>query len=306
MYSQLPLNGLRVFEAVARHGSFAVAATELRITASAVSHQMRILEKWMGGKLMERSVKGFRVSPRGALLAQALSPALSEIAVAARRAQAGDESRKLVIAVIPSVAACWLIPKLAGFREMHPNVALSIVYAIHGQSINFDEVDVAIVYGRPEEFPRNVQALAFLSGDSLPVCSTSFWNLHGPVDVGQLSTAPLLLDTDDKSWREWIRITTGKIAFAIDGPVFADFNLLRAATLAGQGISLCPIELIHDDVMAGRLRPLSSTILPMKQAYYLLKSTATSTRGDVVAFEAWLQMEVEIQRNIASHTEESC
>jgi LysR family transcriptional regulator, glycine cleavage system transcriptional activator len=288
MFTQLPLNALRVFEAVARLKSFQAAAEELHVTPSAVSHQMRQLEDWAGHKLVERSARGVTILNHGTLLAQTLSSALTEIDGVSRRMRLKQKPQPLVIAVIPSIATCWLIPKLANFRELHPEISPRVIYAIHGQPIDFDEVDVAIVYIPDQpQVPADVSATLLLPGDSAPVCNRAFLEQHGPFTTAQdITQAKLLHDTDMLGWRRWLSLAGAKNILPPDGPVFEDFNLLRAATLAGQGISLCPLALIHDDLLEGRLVQLSPLTILSESGYYLLQSNR-EPREERRLFVSW-------------------
>ena len=103
------LGALRVFEAVARHGSFSRAADELCVTQSAVSHQVRRLEEWFGAPLFARSGNRATLLPHGTELSAALSRSFAEIDTACRRARRVAGPPSLTVAVIPSVAICWLI-----------------------------------------------------------------------------------------------------------------------------------------------------------------------------------------------------
>lgn len=291
MFSHLPLNALRVFEAVARSGGFATAAEELHVTPSAVSHQVKALEAWVGGRLLERSSQGVKLLPSGEVLAGVLTSALQDVASACRRAQSTRLNRPLVIAVIPSVATCWLIPNLSEFRGRHPEISMRVLYAIHGQPIDFNEVDVAIVWYKEPPSSLGASMSKFLPGDSAPVCSPAFLELRGPfADPAAIADAGLLHDTDLSGWRRWLSLAEGKPVQPPDGPVYEDFTLLRAATLAGQGISLCPLAIIHNDLAAGRLKQLSKITVLAESGYYLVKpnDAQNGMRPEVEAFLAWL------------------
>lgn len=140
-----PLNALRAFEAVARTGSFRAAAETLFVTQPAISHQIRNLEDWMGAPLFDRSGRMPQLLPRGQALAQDLSRAFDAIGAACRRARPATDPA-LVVAAIPSVAVCWLIPRLPRFQAAHPKVQLRVIYAHHGHDIDFHEVDLAFVF----------------------------------------------------------------------------------------------------------------------------------------------------------------
>jgi LysR family transcriptional regulator, glycine cleavage system transcriptional activator len=291
MFDTLPLNALRCFEVVARTRSFTLAAAELHVTQSAVSHQIKQLEQWVGSPLFERRGNSCKMLPYAATLANSLSAVFSELDTACRRARSGTTSKPLVIAVIPSVATCWLIPRLSDFRKRFPEITTRVVYAIHGHHIDFNEVDVAIIYAQQKPEIRNTIATHLLAGDSAPVCSASFLELQGELQTpDQILKAGLLHDTDRRGWAEWFRkATPQKMDFA-EGLIFEDFNLLRAATLAGQGISLCPLTIIEDDLRSNRLIALSSVIVNSASAYYLVESTRTTSvpRDDIKHFHDWV------------------
>ncbi len=277
--SQPPLNALRAFEAVARLGSFRAAAEALCVTQSAVSHQMRHLEDWLGGSLFERGGNRPRLLPHGAELARALSLSLSEIEAACQRARSHGESQPLVIAAIPSIAICWLIPRLSDFRARHPEVEIRLVYALHGRDVDFRDVHLAFVFAAaPPERP-GVRAEPFLPGVSVPVCAPALLDRLGtdrptPMDMLDLG---LLHDTDVSGWRSWMTKAGHTGAIPTGGPVFEDFNLLRAAALAGQGVALCPLAMIRPDLDARRLVQLSDRTVQEELGYWLLSGPAAGT-----------------------------
>lgn len=294
--TQVPLNALRVFEAAARHGSFSAAAEELCVTQSAVSHQMRQFETWLGGPLFAREGNRLRLLPHGDALARTLGASFAEIEQACRRARRASGPPTLVIAAIPSIAVCWLVPRLADFRALHPGIDIRIVYAIHGQRIDFTDIDFAVVFSEGAPAVDGVRATPFLPGMSAPVCNPRLAAEIPGGDLGPaLLAAGLLHDSDLDGWREWLRRAGIEAPEVLPGPVFEDFNLLRAAALAGQGVALCPVALIGDDVRAGRLRQLSEITVHDDRGYHLLerpvqeRSLATPPeRKAAEAFRAWL------------------
>lgn len=161
-----PLNALRAFEAVARLGSFRAAAEALFVTQSAISHQIRNVEDWLGKPLFEREGNRTRLLPHGADLARSLAGSLAEIEAACNRAR--NTGQALVIAAIPSVAMCWLIPRLSRFRTAHPEIEVRIVYAMHGREINFHDVHLAFVFAKQPLWPDDRGPL--LSGRAKCTC----------------------------------------------------------------------------------------------------------------------------------------
>ncbi len=285
---QAPLGALRVFEAVARHGSFSRAAEELCVTQSAVSHQVRGLEDWLGAALFERRGNRANLLPHGAELAAALGRSFGEINAACRRARRAGGPPTLTIAAIPSVAICWLIPRLARFRALAPGVGTRLVYAFHGQPVDFRDVDIAIVYANAPPRTPGMVAARFLPGRAAPVAAPRVADAAGGIDA--MLAAGLLHDTDMGGWRGWLD-AAGEGARAVpEGPVFEDFNLLRAAALAGQGVALCPLAIVADDLAAGRLALVSGRVIQEESAYYLLTPAAPEPeRAKAVAlFSDWL------------------
>ncbi len=289
--SHAPLNALRAFEAVARHGSFSRAAEELFVTQSAISHQVRNLEAWLGAPLLDRDGNRPRLRPHAADLGYTLTLALADIDSACRQAMRADARPTLTVAVIPSVAICWLIPRLAGFRHLWPGIDTRIQYAIHGRDIDFGSVDIAVVYSEGPPALPGTTATHFLPGESIPVCAATV--ARGNAAIGTpagMVAAGLLHDTDPSGWRTWLAASGADPAEAESGPVFEDFNLLRAAALAGQGVAICPLAIIRDDLEAGRLVALSKTAIRREFAYYVVRRQTAGSRASPAraAFCDWL------------------
>lgn len=297
---QLPLNALRAFEAVARHGSFSRAADELFVTQSAVSHQVRHLEAWLGGPLLERDGNRTRLRPNGADLGRALTLALADIESACRQASRAGARPTLTVAVIPSVAICWLIPRLAEFRRHWPGIDIRIQYAIHGKDIDFGNMDVAVIYSEgPPDLPGMV-ATHFLPGQGVPVCASAIARANPAIGTpAGMVAAGLLHDTDHSGWQAWLSANGADHEAAANGPVFEDFNLLRAAALAGQGVAICPLAIIRDDLDAGRLVSLSQATIRNEFAYYVIRRQApgTQTAAAQTAFCDWLLSTVRTPRS---------
>lgn len=285
----LPLNALRVFDAVFRHRSFHAASVELNVTPSAISHQMRALEDWLGLRLIERGNKQLKFGANAVALASTVHLAFSDIAVACESLRKKSVKPQLTVAVIPSVAICWLIPRLQTFRNQFPHVELKIMYAIFGQKLNYDEIDLAIVYAQEPPVVKDFETVFFLSGASVPVCSQSFLQRLPDQSALQGVTQDMLLhDTDTSGWKEWFGQTYPE---RLEGDnaeiVFEDFNLLRVATLAGQGVALCPPDLIQDDLVSGRLVKLSDRLINTQFDYFIIYRRGLEQTPSVTFFE-WI------------------
>lgn len=288
-FMQIPLNALRAFEAVAKTGSFKAAADLLFVTQSAVSHQIRHLEDWLGGPLFDREGGRPKLLPHGAELARAVSLSLAEMEAACARAKVGQRAGPLVIAAIPSVAVCWLIPRLAGFRAAHPEVEIRVVYAMHGRDIDFRDVHLAFVFAKGRPDFASVESEPFLGGESVPVCSPTILRGGRPVRPSEYLALGLLHDTDQSGWAAWFRRMGVPMPVQTGAAVFEDFNLLRAAALAGQGVALCPAAMIRPDLDAGRLVQLSDVSVLEDHGYHLLTAQMDdpARARDAQAFRDW-------------------
>ena len=284
-----PLNALKCFEAAARSGSFSRAAEELHVTQSAVSHQIRQLEEWFGFALFDRQGRQTVVTPKAGELARALAEAFDIMGAACKRIAHSDAGPSLTIGSLPSIATIWLIPRLATFFREHPQISVKVVYALHGQAIDFEDFDIAIQWGEGEW--RKARVTRFLEGATVPVCSAALLDKEGPFASPQsLLGKPLLHDTDRFGWQNWMRAAGLKYSGPSPGPIFEDFNLLRAAALAGQGIALCPASLVVDDIASGRLVKLFDTAIFSDLAYYLVEPEDAQHRNAaaIAIFKDWL------------------
>jgi len=268
--AQPPLNALRAFEAVARLGSFKAAADALCVTQSAISHQVRNFESWLGAPLFERVGNRTQLLPHGQELAQSLSLSLGEINEACQRAQASRARQALVIAAIPSVAMCWLIPRLTRFKTAHPDIETRIIYAMHGRDIDFRDVHLAFGFAQAPLPVPHVWSDLFLSGDSIPVCSPAVaQRLEGAADAAALMAMGLLHDGDTTGWTRWFAHMALEMPRNMAGATFEDFNLLRTAALSGQGVALCALEMVRPDIASGTLVALSQVPIRNGFDYYL-------------------------------------
>jgi len=288
--ARLPsLNALRCFEAAARSGSFSRAAEELNVTQSAVSHQVRQLEDWFGVLLFERQGRQTVPTAKGEMLANGLAEAFAIMQESCRQVKASQAGATLTIAVLPSIATIWLIPKLNVFFRDHPEVPVKVVYLLAGQPLNFNDIDIAITWGK--DGANAGKAVRLLAGDTVAVANVTLIARDGPFDKSHsLLHAPQLHDTDRQGWLRFMKKLGLRHANPDSGPVFEDFNLLRAAALAGQGLALCTRSLIMDDVKAGRLVHLfDGTAINEDWGYWLVEPENTEGRADAIAaFKAWI------------------
>ena len=187
-----PVANLQAFEAVARRRSFALAAAELHLTPSAVSHQVSRLEAHLGVRLLERSAHGVRLSAAGEKYLARVGGALTAIATATDDLRQGVAS-SLYVHCSPSFATLWLMPRLPSFAQANPDIALNLSAAHTHSDFALGQADLDIRYGAPRWPDLVVEPL--FEERVLPLASPAFLRGHRLRRVDSMATMPTLLDT---------------------------------------------------------------------------------------------------------------
>jgi LysR family glycine cleavage system transcriptional activator len=285
-----PLGALRAFEAGARHLSFTQAATELCVTQAAISHQVRLLEDWLGVRLFERRGHALRLTPKGATYLPELTGALDRMSVATMRLRERKDG-PLRITVLPSFASCWLVPRLGKFHDLHPEIDLRLTSSADLWSFASDGFDVGIRsgLGRWAGLKADLIARETLS----PVCNPSVAAGPPPLRTpSDLRSVKLLHDTPKDGWSRWLEEAGVADVNVEAGPAFNDAGLMLQAAKDGQGVALGRMFLAADELRSGRLIRLFDIDLPNDYSYWLVYPRSSSDRPDVLAFRAWLLTEV--------------
>jgi LysR family glycine cleavage system transcriptional activator len=280
-----PLSTLRAFEAAARRESFLQAATELGMTAAAVSQHVKSLEDWLGIALFERRPRGVRLTADGRELGAACSQGLGHIARAVERLTARKSIARASLACMPSVVTHWLGPRLPRFRAAHPEIQVSIIYPLGAQTPDDAGADLLLCHGtRP---PGRAERI--LPAATRPTCAPAYLDRHGPITTpADLLKHDLLHDATEAAWQSWLAARSVK-GPAPSGPLYADFNLLVSSVISGLGIGLCPTALIVDHLAAGTLKVLFDEAADEDKAYWLLSGPDLSEPAAVL--RDWLLAE---------------
>src|SRR5689334_10874338 len=175
MASLPPVVNLQAFEAVARRRSFALAAAELHLTASAISHQVAKLESHLGVRLFERSAHGVRISAAGELYLARVGGALSAIAAATEDLKHGVKN-SLYVHSAPSIGSMWLMSRLRGFAQAYPDISLNLSAAHTPSDFELGQADIDIRYGVPNWPDLVVEPL--FEERILPLASPAFIQAH--------------------------------------------------------------------------------------------------------------------------------
>ena len=306
MSSRLPpLASLRAFEAAARHLSFAKAAEELLVTPGAVSQQVKQLEDWLGVALFRRLPKGVLLTDAGQLYGSELREVFARLTVASERVRRHAASPILTVSMVPSLATRWLIPRLGGFRDRHPDIDLRI--EVNSATTDFarENVDAAIRQGRGPGWP-GMHADPLFPNVVFPVCSPRLIEegppLRAPADLARytLLHEDPWLDPQGRSqeltWQDWLAAVGAPEVDATRGPHFTQTQMSLRAALAGQGIALANAALAGEDLRAGRLVRALPQEVDAGTGYWFVCPDAGLARPRTAAFRAWLLEEARRER----------
>jgi LysR family glycine cleavage system transcriptional activator len=295
-----PLNSLRAFVVAAKHMSFSKAAAELHVTPAAISQQIRQLEDQVGCALFRRFNRNIVLTEEGQACLPGLAGAFERILEALERIGGAGLAGPLTVSVAPSFAAKWLVPRINGFRDVHPQIDVRISASMHLVDLDVDDVDCAIRYGTGDYGELFAERL--LEETMFPVCSASFLAANGPFKKPR-DLARLTLLHDDSpdqdpscpDWRMWLKAAGVGGVDASRGLRFNQSSLVLEAAIAGHGVALAKGQLAADDLRAGRLvRPLDVT-RTLDFAYYLVCPRRKIALAKVEAFRSWLRTEAQAE-----------
>lgn len=279
---------LRSFECAARQESFTLAAEELHLTQSAISRQVKELEQAIGTDLFRRVGRRVVLTDAGRNLATELAVDLENIRQTVLRAVAsGNQGSSLRIAVLPTFASRWLIPRLPGFCRLHPDVTINLATRLKPFDMARERFDIAIHFGA-DDWP-DTKMLRIFEEEMIAVCSPEFQARHNIVDADLLEKLPLLhLETRPMAWAEWFAKFGISDKRVWSGQQFDQFSMLIAGALASLGAALLPKYLIENELQNGSLIRLGDQNLQTKNGYFIV-TTAGHNQPQVEAFSKWIK-----------------
>lgn len=290
MASVPPVASLQAFEAVARRRSFALAATELHLTASAISHQVARLESQLGVRLFERSAHGVRLSTAGDLYLTRVSGALAAIAAATDDLRQGV-SNSLYVHSAPSLASLWLMPRLRAFARAHPDISLNLSAAHTHSDFALGQADIDIRYGVPQ-WPNLVVEPLF-EERIVPLASPAFIQEHRLKRPEHLLDVPLIQSTVSVvQWPDWFAAFTDQRVpdrFAVR---FDRAQMSLEAAMQGLGVALESTTNAGIHIAERKLRPVFGLDKAIKvKAHFAVYPARHAKRPPVEAFLSWLHGE---------------
>jgi LysR family transcriptional regulator, glycine cleavage system transcriptional activator len=294
-----PLGSLRAFEAAARRMSFREAASELGVTPTAISHQVRLLEDICGQPLFRRRPRPLALTDAGERLLPVIRNGFDAFATAIASASAGVGQRPLRVTSPNAFASRWLVPRLPKWREAHPKTPLEIIGTDSVLDLRAGDADVAIRYAR--RVPPDLAAQEIFRDTFFPVCSPKLLT-NGARQIeraADLLQYPLIhfdwlnRDREAPTWSRWLAIARSVDPGIPDTNKAWDLSFreeLHAidAVAAGQGIAICSDVVVSGELKRGTLVKAHALSLP-GYGFYLVSVPQNPQRPNIEAFSAWMR-----------------
>ncbi len=291
-----PLKSLYVFEVAASTLSFTAAATELNLTQSAVSKQIKLLETYLGNELFIRKNNQLKLTEAGELLLLNVKPSLDIIEATCQDNVSMSSRHHLNIAAPPTFLQRWLVPCLNGFRQKYANITLnfSTIYDYSLLEKKSSQYDIIIFYG--DGYLKKAHVSPLLTETYISVCHkdlignktfnevdlTEYTLIH----LGRESRAYLL-------WERWMKVANIEIFSTKNGLWFDNFECMIVAALNKEGFAIVDKNLVQQELAKGQLIQWHPTEITLPFGYWLAVPYINSSNPAIECFKQFLLQEAD-------------
>jgi len=282
--SQLPpLSALRAFEAVARLGSVVNAAESLNVTHSAISHQLRALEEFLGLSLFLREGKRLQLTEEGRIYALRIRGALADMSEATQRVLTRPKPNVITVGVVPSFALNWLVPRLPDFKTKYPQYTVSLRAGLGFEEMNNGLLDMAVRMGAGGW--DGMKQLHLMDDEQIMVAAPHYQ--PRPTSANDIKTATII-HNPAIPWASWCQ--AAGLADWRPTPTYSynDSNLELEAARLGHGIMLARTSLIESHLANGTLVQITDICVPYQYPYWLVWPDRSATSSKIADFSAWI------------------
>ena len=285
-----PLQAVKVFDAVARHLNFTKAATELNMTQSAVSYQVKLLESFIGAPLFVREARGVALSEHGRTVAPMVRRALSDLTQAFQSAKT-ETTNLLVISTTQTFASTWLAPRIGGFQMHNPDIAVRLDVSSHLVDFEREGVDAAIRSGNGN-WP-GLKSHLIGGGNFTVVCNPLYYERIGkPKSPADLVDC-IFIGPRDEWWPIWFAAAGVKPPAALSRPGVDVETQQMAAVLAaaGHGLALVHLGFVTQEFKEGKLIQPFDVMASTGFNYYLVYPHTNRLPRKTQLFRDWILAE---------------
>jgi LysR family transcriptional regulator, glycine cleavage system transcriptional activator len=265
------------------------AAGQIGLTPGAISQRIRELEDTVGYRLFTRTPAGVELNSAGRALFASLDDPFRVIEDV-EKSLAGAAVRRVTVSTIGSFAANWLVPRLSGFSQRHPDIDVAMETESRIVDLRREPIDLAIRHGLGN-YP-GLETTWLMAPELIVVASPELLRSGRPITTSaDCLDFPLLHDMDRSDWRLWFEVQGVSAPQDLKGPSFSDDHLMVRAAVAGQGLALTRNVYANDDLRAGRLVQPLTVRWPTRFAYYAVTTPEALQRPAVRHFRDWLVRE---------------
>lgn len=283
-----PLHTLEAFEHAARGGSFKTAAQQLHLTPSAVSHQIKALEAFLGFELFRRGNRSLELTAGGKDYLRVVEETLARLRDGSHRVAQRHARARLSISMGPFLATEVIVPALPSFQAQNPQVDVRIETTLRPVDLLHEDMDIAMRFG-DGKWPR-LAVHRLLVVDAVPVCTPQLARTLRKRDPGDLRDVTLIHSSPvPNGWTDWSR-TTGVTLGKPRADLWLDSYLaiLRAAE-QGLGLAIGMTPIVNPWLKRKRLAaPWPRLKARIPQGYYLLHRAGDESRPEIAAFHRWV------------------
>ncbi|MFM0521553.1 MULTISPECIES: transcriptional regulator GcvA [Caballeronia] len=295
MQHRVTLKSIQAFEAAARLSSFSLAADELFVTPSAVSHQIKLLEEQLSVRLFHRMHRTVILTDSGRRYAEEIGAAFARIDKATRDIGRVAKSDILTLHSTPSFATQWLMPRLARFSALHPDIDLRLNASNDPVDLTREAVDIDLRYGARRLQPAGTMVLDLPTETIVPLCSPTLLEGEHPIRTVADLRHHTLIHSEGclVGWRDFMRLHRKTPIDISRGPRFDRSFMAISAATDGGGVCLESLLLVQRELETGRLvAPFGFDGLKVNgYTLNLLKSCADLPK--VRSFQDWLFAELD-------------
>ncbi|MGR0277492.1 transcriptional regulator GcvA [Marinomonas dokdonensis] len=283
-----PLNSLKCFESAARHGSFNKAAQELSVTPSAISHQIKGLESFLGIELFRRTKRKVVLTEAGEFYLGPIRNIFEQLESATAELKSKQQIGSLRLSVPPAFLTRWLMPRMERFQSRYPDIQIEISSSMGVIDFEAGDIDMAVYFGNDDW--QGVDTHYLRPARLAPVCNPKLIKSEQPIEKPEdMRFYPLLHVTKRKDeWHDWLQQHDLDPKLFRRGLMFSSGSLTAGAAAQGLGISLADPELVEPEIEAGTLKVLFDEHLITDRSFYLVYERRRAVSPAMSAFKEWI------------------
>ncbi|HBO38870.1 MAG TPA: transcriptional regulator [Pasteurellaceae bacterium] len=291
MHKRLPpLNSLKAFESSARHLSFTKAADELFVTQAAVSHQIKLLEDFLGIELFKRKNRALELTDSGKAYFLEITAILHKLLEVTSKLIT-QENQPLTISVPQTFGIHWLVPRLSEFNRQHPNIEVRIKGVDQDEGLLSKDIDIAIYYGRGNW--QNLQ-VERLSEENLLILASPKLLAQNPInDKEDLKNHVLIHVHTRDNWQNMASYLQLDGLNLQHGPLFSHTFMALQAAIHGQGVVLANRILSQQEIESGHLQVVLEANLRDSKSFYVVNDLNKTNDHQISAFRQWIMQAIQ-------------